>query len=149
MAILVGRRNDHSDHRAAGGPLKHPRIALWPEGAGSRILFDALVERAGRDAAALDIVPDEAQTEADLAAIVAEGEADCGLGIAAAARRSGLGLVALGIREFFDLVMRRRDYFEPPVHRLLAFARSGAFARRAEAHDGYSLEQLGAVTFNA
>jgi putative molybdopterin biosynthesis protein len=128
---------------------KHPRIVLRPEGAGSRILFDALVERSDRDAATLDILPQEAQTEADLAAMIAEGEAECGLGVAAAARRSGLAFVALGIRESFDLVMRRRDYFEPPVQKLLGFARSDAFARRADTYDGYSLEHLGAVSFNA
>ena len=128
---------------------RHPRIVLRPEGTGSRILFDALVEQAGRDAAALDILPHEAQTEADLAAMIAEGEADCGLGVAAAARRSGLAFVALGIRESFDLVMRRRDYFESPIQKLLSFARSNAFARRAESYDGYSLDQLGAVSFNA
>ena len=128
---------------------KRPRIVLRPEGSGSRILFDALVEESGRDAARLDILPTEAQTEADLAAAIAEGEAECGLGVAAAARRSGLAFVALGIRESFDLVMRRRDYFEPPVQKLLAFARSDAFARRADTFGGYGLEQLGAVSFNA
>jgi putative molybdopterin biosynthesis protein len=126
-----------------------PRIVLRPQGSGSRILFDALIEQSGRDAATLDILPQEAQTEADLAAMIADGEAECGLGVAAAARRSGLGFVALGIRESFDLVMRRRDYFEPPVQKLLGFARSDAFMRRAESYDGYGLEHLGAVSFNA
>lgn len=128
---------------------KRPRIVLRPEGAGSRILFDALVEQSEGDAATFDILPHEAQTEADLAAMIAEGEADCGLGVAAAAGRSGLGFVALGIRESFDLVMRRRDYFEPPVQTLLGFARSDAFARRADSYKGYSIEKLGAVSFNA
>lgn len=127
---------------------KRPRIVLRPDGAGSRILFDALVAQSGRDAATLDILPHEAQTEADLAAMITEGEADCGLGVAAAAGRSGLGFVALGIRESFDLVMRRRDYFEPPVQKLLAFARSDALARRAASCGGYHLAHLGAVSFN-
>jgi len=128
---------------------KRPRVVLRPEGTGSRILFDALVERSEGDAATLDILPHEARTEADLAAMIADGEAECGLGIAAAARRSGLAFVSLGIRESFDLVMRRRNYFEPPVQKLLKFARSDAFVRRAASYDGYSLEQLGAVSFNA
>lgn len=128
---------------------KRPRIVRRPEGAGSRILFDALVEQSGGDAAALDILPQDAQTEADLAAMIAEGEAECGLGVAAAAKRSGLAFVSLGIRESFDLVMRRRDYFEPPVQKLLGFARGAAFARRAASYDGYGLERLGAVSFNA
>jgi putative molybdopterin biosynthesis protein len=128
---------------------KRPRIVVRPEGAGSRILFDALVEQSERDAATLDILPHEAQTEADLAAMIAEGEADCGLGVAAAAKRAGLAFVPLGIRESFDLVMRRRDYFEPPVQKLFRLARSDAFTKRADTYDGYSLEELGVVSFNA
>lgn len=149
QGLLVAPGNPKSLRSLADLFETRPRIVLRPEGAGSRILFDSLVEQSGRDAAALDILPTEAQTEADLAATIAEGEADCGLGVAAAAKRSGLAFVALGIRESFDLVMRRRDYFEPPVQKLLRLARSDAFARRAASYDGYDLEQLGAVSFNA
>lgn len=144
---------------AAGNPLgltglddlfdRRPRIALRPEGAGSRILFDALTRAAGRDAARLRILPREAQTEADLAATIFDGEADCGLGIAAVSARAGLGFVPLGIRECFDLAMRRRDYFEPPVQKLLRAARGEDFARRAAALGGYDIARLGEVAFNA
>ncbi len=127
---------------------KRPRIALRPEGAGSRVLFDALIHEAGQDAAGLDILPHAAQTETDLAAMILEGEADCGLGIAAAAGRTGLGFAPLGIWESFDLVMRRRDYFEPPVQRLLRLARSEPFARRAAALGGYDIARLGEITLN-
>ena len=149
QGLLVAPGNPKNLRSLADLFDKHLRIVLRPEGAGSRILFDALVEQSGRDAAMLDISPHEAQTEADLAAMIAEGEADCGLGVAAAARRSGLGFVALAIRESFDLVMRRRDYFGPQVQTLLEFARSDAFARRAESCGGYSIERLGTVSFNA
>ncbi|HEX2255876.1 MAG TPA: helix-turn-helix transcriptional regulator [Afifellaceae bacterium] len=127
---------------------KCPRIALRPEGAGSRVLFDALVQESGRDAARLNIVLIEAQTEADLAAMVAEGDADCGLGIAAVAGRTALGFVPLGIRESFDLVMRRRDYFEPPIQKLLRFCRSDGFRKRADSYGGYECGRLGEVAFN-
>ena len=51
--------------------------------------------------------------------------------------------------ECFDLVMRRRDYFEPPIQSLLAFARTEPFARRAAFLGGYDLARLGTVRFNA
>ncbi|WP_022729319.1 helix-turn-helix transcriptional regulator [Fodinicurvata sediminis] len=127
---------------------RRPRLLLRPEGTGSRSLFDALTEAQGLNAGELNLLSGEAQTEGDLATLIAEGEADCGLGIAAAARRHGLDFVPLGVQESFDLVMRRRDYFEPPIQRLLALLASAAFRRRAESHGGYDLTRQGQVTYN-
>lgn len=128
---------------------KQPRVVLRPEGTGSRVLFDSLIQDTGRDPGDLKLLPFEARTEADLAAMVADGDADCGLGVAAAAKRWRLGFVPLGVRESFDLVMRRRDYFEPPVQKLLSFAQREIFGKRANAYGGYDIEPLGQVTFNA
>ena len=50
--------------------------------------------------------------------------------------------------ERYDLLMRRRDYFEPPMQSLLAFARSPAFAERAAQMGGYDLAGNGSVRFN-
>lgn len=82
-----------------------------------------------------------AETQADLAAMIAIGEADCGLGIAAAA--AGLGFLPLWTGESFDLVVRRRDYFEPPVQALMGFARSETFARQAAFLGGYDIASPG------
>ena len=78
--------------------------------------------------------------------MIAMDEADFGLGVAGAAR--GLDFLPLAWEEF-DLVMRRRDYFEPPVQALLGFARGETFARRAAALGGYDIGNLGAVRLNA
>ena len=45
--------------------------------------------------------------------------------------------------------MRRRDYFEPPMQALLAFAGTEVFARQAAFLGGYDLARLGTVRFNA
>ncbi|MGM0561238.1 MAG: substrate-binding domain-containing protein [Pseudomonadota bacterium] len=127
---------------------RQPRVLLRPEGTGSRSLFDALVMARGLDESRLNRLSGEAQTEGDLATMIADGEADCGLGIAAVAGRHGLDFVPLDVWESFDLVLRRRDYFEPPVQKLMAFLRSDAFRRRAESHGGYDLGQQGQVTYN-
>ncbi len=50
--------------------------------------------------------------------------------------------------ESFDLVMTRRAYFEPPVQRLLEFARSETFTVRAAHLGGYNLRNLGGVVWN-
>lgn len=124
------------------------RLALRPEGAGSRILLETLLAREGLALERLPRAERIAQTQEDLAAMIAAGEADAGLGVAAAATAGGLAFVALGIVEPFDLVIRRRDYFEPPVQALTAFLRTETFAGRARAL-GYRVEEAGLVVYNA
>lgn len=122
------------------------RFATRAEGAGSQRLLDVLLARAGITPDALTTTARPADTHADLAALIATGEADCGLGLQAAA--GPLGFLPLIADESFDLVMRRRDYFEGPVQTLLAFARSDAFTRRAAHLGGYDLADLGKVMWN-
>lgn len=122
------------------------RFAGRAEGAGSQRLLDVLLAREGLTAADLAHAPRPAETHADLAALIETGEADCGLGLMAAAGR--LGFLPLVGDECFDLVMPRRQYFEPPVQALLAFARTDGFRRRAAHLGGYDLSDLGRVIWN-
>ncbi|MEY2955731.1 MAG: hypothetical protein RL123_459 [Pseudomonadota bacterium] len=122
------------------------RFATRAAGAGSQRLLEVLLAREGLTIADLTLAERPAETHADLAALIETGEADCGLGLRAAAGH--LGYIALVEDESFDLVMRRRDYFEPPVQALLDFARSDAFARRAAHLGGYDLGGLGRVLWN-
>jgi len=142
---------------AAGNPLnitglpdvaeRGLRLARRGDGAGSQLLLEVLLDRAGLSMDAIRIAAQAAETERDLASLIAMDEADCALGVAAAA--GGLGFLPLWPAESFDLVLRRRDYFEPAVQNLLAFARNEAFARRAAHLGGYDLGDLGLVRFNA
>lgn len=122
------------------------RFAVRGTGAGSQRLLEVLLAREGLTIGDLTVAERPAETHADLAALIETGEADCGLGLSAAAGH--LGLIPLVDDESFDLVMRRRDYFEPPVQTLLAFARSDAFARRAAHLGGYDIAGLGRVLWN-
>jgi putative molybdopterin biosynthesis protein len=122
------------------------RFAIRSEGAGSQRLLDVLLAREGLSLAEITTVDRPAETHADLAALIETNEADCGLGMEAAAGH--LGFIPLVADESFDLAMTRRDYFEPPVQTLLAFARSDTFARRAAHLGGYDLTGLGHVLWN-
>jgi putative molybdopterin biosynthesis protein len=124
------------------------RVARRQEGAGAHILLLRLLQRAGLDPARLAFVDPPALTETDLAALVLDGKADCGLAIRAVARRFGLDFIVLGI-ERFDLVMRRRDYFEPAAQTLFAFARGPLLVQRAGELGGYNSAALGRVRYNA
>lgn len=123
------------------------RLARRQAGSGSDVLLNYLLDK--EDVAANERPPatDPALTESELAARINDGKADCGLGIAAVARRFGLDFLPLH-RERFDLALRRRDFFEPAVQALLAFARSTEFAARAGELAGYDVSGLGRVVYN-
>jgi excisionase family DNA binding protein len=148
QGLLVAKGNPLGITALADVFHKRARVMLRPDGSGSRVLFDALVQRSQEDPSRLSVLAGEAQTEADLATAIADGEADCGIGIAAVTKRVALDFVPLGIREAFDLVMRRRDYFEPPVQKLLRFTHGEAFRKRLHPPGGYDLTTLGQVIFN-
>jgi len=122
------------------------RFATRTGGAGSTRLFEVLLARDGLSMADLTTVDRPAETHADLATLIETGEADCGLGLQSVAGH--LGFIPLVADESFDLAMSRRDYFDPPIQTLLAFTRSGTFARRAEHLGGYDLTDIGRVLSN-
>lgn len=115
--------------------------------AGSHVLLVHLLTEAGLRLDALTFLPEPALAEDEVAAAVADGRAEAGFGIRAEAEARGLGFVPL-IRERFDLVMARRDFFDPPLQTLLAFARGPAFAARAGRMGGYDVTSTGQVAFN-
>jgi len=116
-------------------------------GAGSRLRFDRLLAEAELSPAALNRVPVTARGEMDLGLAVLGGPARAGFAIEAVARRLNLDFLPLA-EERFDLVLRRRCYFEPPVQTLLATTRTPAFAKTARALGGYDLSEFGRVQYN-
>ncbi|MDR9439744.1 MAG: helix-turn-helix transcriptional regulator [Halomonas sp.] len=124
------------------------RLAHRQPDAGAQRLLTWLLARAGVEAGRLRFTAHPSLNDDDLALAIRQGEADAGLGVEAAARRQGLAFVPLH-EEAFDLALKRRSYFEPPIQRLLAFAREARFAERAEALGGYDVSELGRVVHNA
>ena len=124
------------------------RVVPRQQEAGSQILFLYLLGRAELTPEDLNLIAEPARSETDLALAVLEGRADAGLAIEAAARQHRLGFVPLH-EERYDLVMARRDYFEPPVQQLMAFVRTRPFADRAHEMRGYDVSGVGRVVMNA
>ena len=121
-------------------------IPRQPE-AGSYLLLRHLLAEAGVGPEAVEMLDPPARTEADVAQHVLEGRADAGLAVETVARMHRLEFVPL-FRERYDLLVWRREYFEPPMQRLLGFCASAAFGRRASEIGGYDLSGLGAVRYN-
>jgi len=142
---------------AAGNPLRiksladlakrRARVVPRQQESGSHHLFAHLLEQAKLDSRKLAWLSRPLVAETDLAAAIHDGHADAGVAIEAAARAHGLSFIPLAV-ERLDLVLRRRDYFEPPVQALLTFARTAAFAAQAAMLGGYDVATSGRVVFN-
>jgi len=148
QGLIVASGNPHNvaDLR----DLRARKLRLMPrqEEAGSQALLLHLLGKAGMKPSDLRCLSSAALSESDLGLAIAEGKADAGIGIRSVAQQFKLGFVKLHT-ERFDLVMRRRDYFEPPVQKLFAFARTPNFASRAAELGGYDVGGLGTVVLNA
>ena len=147
QGLLLPRGNPQRVRGIADVARKRLRVATRQPGSGSHRLFQHLLAQAG-------VTPDDVaavrvgHAESEVAAIVREGEADVALGIEAAAREHALAFVSLAT-ERIDLVMHRRDAFEPPLQALLAWTRTRAFFDKATSLRGYDVAQTGRVVFNA
>lgn len=123
------------------------RVGLRPAGAGAQLLLERLALRSGVELNGLHCAESRFATGPDLALGIRGGEIDCGIATRAVASTHGLGFVPL-LWEHFDLVMRRRTYFEPASQTLLAFLRLGSVQARADALGGYDLSQGGTIRLN-
>lgn len=121
-------------------------IPRQPE-AGSHLLLRHLLAESGVGPDTVAMLDPPARTEADVALHVLEGRADAGLAVETVARMHRLDFIPL-FRERYDLLVWRREYFEPPMQRLLAFCATAAFRRRAAELGGYDLSGLGTVHYN-
>ena len=115
--------------------------------AGSELVLAQLLEKEGLRKSDLHCVDAVERSEMDLAMAVAAGRADVGLGIEASARQYHLEFKAL-IVERFDLLVWRKDYFDPPFQKLIRFCASEPFERRAKELGGYDVGGFGTVHFN-
>ncbi len=148
QGLLVQPGNPHGIRDLTDLAARRVRVAHRQREAGADALFRSLLERHRINTEQLHFSPYASLSEDDLALSIREGEADTGLAVEAAARRHGLDFIPLH-QERFDLAMRRRVYFEPPVQRLLHFARGERLQGRAAAMGGYDVSRLGEVSFNA
>jgi putative molybdopterin biosynthesis protein len=121
------------------------RIAQRPRGAGAQLLLLALLHRAGITGDGVLNGP-LCPTGPDVAHAVQSDRADCGIASRAVAQAAKLGFVPL-LWEHFDLLMRQRDYFQPPLQKLFAFMRTKKFTERAQEMTGYDVSECGSVRY--
>jgi putative molybdopterin biosynthesis protein len=125
---------------------KRVRIAMRPKGAGAQLLLLALLHRSRISLDQLGTGNPVCPTGPDIAQAIRAGRADTGIATRGVANAAGLDFVPI-VWEPFDLVMRQRDYFHPPLQTLLKFLHSDELAARARELGGYDLDGAGAVRF--
>lgn len=156
-AVMIGFcRREQGFLLAPGNPLKigsiedvvakRARIAMRPKGAGAQLLLLALLQRAKASLDKLDAVSPVCPTGPDIAQAIRAGRADTGIATRGVANSAGLDFVSI-VWEPFDLVMRQRDYFGPPLQALLKFLHSDELTTRAQEMAGYDLSDAGSVRF--
>jgi excisionase family DNA binding protein len=146
QGFVVGVGNPLGIGTIADAASRRARIAVRPAGAGAQLLLLALLHRAQLGADRLERVSPPCPTGPDIAQAIRAGRADCGIATRSVATAAGLEFVPI-LWERFDLVMRQRDYFRPPLQKLVAFARGPAFAARAAELGGYDVTDSGSVRF--
>jgi putative molybdopterin biosynthesis protein len=138
---------------ATGNPLalatvkdlkaKKARMAVRPDGAGAQQLLLALLKRDGialRDLGQCLLAP----TGPDIAQAIRAGHADAGIATRAIATTAGLDFLPL-VTERFDILLRQRDSYRPPVQTFLNIITKTAFASRAAELGGLDVSQAGQV----
>ena len=123
--VLIGFcRREQGFLLAPGNPLgiktiedviaKRARITMRPKGAGAQLLLLSLLHGAKASLDQLDAVSPVSPTGPDIAQAVRAGRADTGIATRGVANAAGLDFVPI-VWEHFDLAMRQRDYFHPPL----------------------------------
>jgi putative molybdopterin biosynthesis protein len=152
LVTLVGREQGLIVKR--GNPLKlrsladlirsEVRFVNRQRGAGTRVLLDYEMSKAGLHARDIRGYEQEEYTHLAVAAAVASDLADCGLGIAAAAQALGLDFVSL-FSERYDLIIPSEHYDSPRLAPLLDLLQDERFRREVASLPGYDVSSMGAI----
>lgn len=147
QGLVVANGNPLDLQDVADAVRRKVRFAVRQKGAGAQLLLEAMLARSGIDTDALTIAGAPAATGTDLALAIRAGRADCGIAARSVAESHGLSFLTLAW-ERFDLVLRRRTYFEPGPQRLFDLVRLPALAARAAEFGGYDVSEAGTVILN-
>jgi putative molybdopterin biosynthesis protein len=111
-------------------------------GAGTRVLLDYHLNRAGLDPKDIKGYELQEYTHTSVAVAVLSGVADVGMGVLAAARALGLDFVPVATEQY-DLVIPQEYLDDEKIRILLDVIRSSSFKKRVLALGGYGVERTG------
>jgi putative molybdopterin biosynthesis protein len=144
QGLLVARGNPLRIASLADVGERGARYVNRQKDAGTRILLDALLARAGIAAERIDGYERLEFSHLAVAQLVQNGSADTGLAIRAAAQAFGLDFVSVAW-EPYDLALPVSGLEEARIARLLETLREPAFRAEVEALGGYDCAHAGEV----
>ncbi len=116
-------------------------------GAGSQRLLDHLLQNSDIDVGDMRFTSAE-RTENDAILPLLNNTADATLGLQSVAEQYQLGFVPL-IMERFDLLINRREWFEPGWQRLIAFCHTDSFQKKCQNTPGYDFSAFATIHLNS
>lgn len=148
QGLLLAPGNPKQLHTLADVLASGAKMAVRQPGAGAQMLLEVLLTRGGAGPKDLRRLEPPCLTGPDLAAAIRAGRADCGVATRAAAQSAGLEFVPL-LWENFDLLMRQRSYFRPPLQALIGLLGQKRLKQRAAELVGYDTAPAGQIRFAA
>ena len=117
------------------------------QGAGTRILFDNLLKKAGIHPSQIKGYNNEEYTHMGVAQAVASGRADVGLGIYAAAKALDLDFIPITKERYDLLILKEFLEFEGIKALLFIIKEDEEFRKKVVALGGYDVKDMGKVIF--
>ncbi|UCH41909.1 MAG: helix-turn-helix transcriptional regulator [Gammaproteobacteria bacterium] len=142
IIVRTQTQGEYTDLGSLSGKAVVPRQA----GAGSQILLESLLQQRQIDPASVNWTT-AAPSEVDAVIEVVEGRADATFGLAMLASQHRLGFVPV-VDERYDVLVDRREWFEPTWQSLIGFCRGAEFRSYAEELAGYDIGGQFDVHFN-
>lgn len=124
--------------------LSRCRYVNRQRGAGTRVLLDYLLKKAGIDPDTIQGYDTEAATHMAAAARVKEGGVDAGMGIQSAANAMQLDFIEVGEEEY-DFVLEKKSLANPEIQWFLEILKSPQFKGRVSALGGYGFRDIGKI----
>lgn len=144
QGLFVARDNPKGIRGLADLRRADVRFVNRPEGSGTRVLTELLLERAGIPTAAVHGYDDTELTHAAVAAYIASGMADAGIGVQTAAQRFGLQFIPL-LRERYFFALPTASLGQPHVKPVLELLRSPLCRAAIASLAGYHVGETGRV----
>ena len=113
-------------------------------GAGTRLLFDHLLQKEKISSDRIRGYEKEYTTHLGVATAVKSGTADCGMGVLSAAKTMDLDFIPIGT-EHYDFLVPVKLLDDPRVKNFLTVIKSKTFADKMLSLGGYSLDGIGEV----
>jgi molybdate transport repressor ModE-like protein len=144
QGLFVARDNPKRVRGIADLTRPDLRFVNRPEGSGTRVLTELLLERHGIPSATVPGFDDTELTHAAVAAYIASGMADVGIGVQTAAQRFGLHFIPL-LRERYFFALRTASLNQSHVQPVLALLKTPECRAAIASLAGYHAAETGRV----